>query len=167
MVMTVVQPTVPQRELKKRHFSLSGGSLLLALGLAAWEVYFFWGTEEHLIGLLEQYLGISSPLGIFTPDRLGFNMAWLIFFYLAYQLISIHFAVTHQEHQTVGVLDGLASVIPLLVAAIAIFDHAEVLKTFDRWEATVLLVLLSLADLIGGFAITIALSRRMIGFGGP
>jgi hypothetical protein len=146
----------PNRELKRRHFSLSGISVLLALGLAAWEGYFFWGAGGDLF----------ASLGIFTPDRLGFNMAWLVFFYLAYQLISIPFAMTYRE-KLVGVLDGLASVVPLLVAAVAMFGSPDLLKTSGRWEAAILLVLMSLADLIGGFAITLGLSRRTIGFGGP
>jgi len=142
------------------HFSLSGLSVLLALGLAAWEVYFFWGAGRNLLGSLD------GSLGIFTPDRLGFNMAWLVLVYLSYQLISIPFAMTYRE-QIIGVLDGLASVVPLLVAAVAMIGHPELLKTPGRWEAAVLLVLMSLADLIGGFAITIGLSRRTIGFGAP
>jgi hypothetical protein len=142
------------------HFSLSGLSVLLALGLAAWEVYFFWGAGRNLLGSLD------GSVGIFTPDRLGFNMAWLVLAYLSYQLISIPFAMTYRE-QIIGVLDGLASVVPLLVAAVAMIGHPELLKTSGRWEASILLVLMSLADLIGGFAITIGLSRRTIGFGAP
>jgi hypothetical protein len=142
------------------HFSLSGISVLLALGLAAWEVYFFWGAGRNLLGSLD------GSVGVFTPDRLGFNMAWLVLIYLSYQLISIPFAMTYRE-QIIGVLDGLASVVPLLVAAVAMIGHPELLKTSGRWEAAVLLVLMSLADLIGGFAITIGLSRRTIGFGSP
>jgi hypothetical protein len=145
---------------KVSHFSLSGLSVLLALGLAAWEVYFFWGAGRNLLGSLD------GAVGIFTPDRLGFNMAWLVLIYLSYQLISIPFAMTYRE-QIIGVLDGLASVVPLLVAAVAMIGHPELLQTSGRWEAAVLLVLMSLADLIGGFAITIGLSRRTIGFGAP
>jgi hypothetical protein len=145
---------------KVSHFSLSGISVLLALGLAAWEVYFFWGAGRNLLGSLD------GSVGVFTPDRLGFNMAWLVLIYLSYQLISIPFAMTYRE-QIIGVLDGLASVVPLLVAAVAMIGHPELLKTPGRWEAAVLLVLMSLADLIGGFAITIGLSRRTIGFGSP
>ena len=75
------------REVKRGHFSLSGISVLLALALAAWEVYFFWGAGRGLFGSLD------GSVGIFTPDRLGFNMAWLVLAYLAYQLISIPFAM--------------------------------------------------------------------------
>lgn len=141
------------------HFSLSGLSVLLALLLAIWEIYFFWGAGRNLFGL-------DETLGLFTPDRLGFNMAWLTLAYLGFQLISIPFAVTYRE-QIFGILDGLASVVPLLVAVVAIVGHPESLQTPARWEAAFLLVLVSLADLVGGFAITIGLSRRMIGFGAP
>ena len=140
--------------------SLSGLSVLMALALAAWEAYFFWGADRHLFGSLD------GTIGAFTPDRLGFNMAWLVLVYLSYQLISIPFGMTYRE-QIVGVLDGLASVVPLMVAAVAIIGHPELLKSPARWEASILLVLMSLADLIGGFAITIGLSRRTIGFGAP
>jgi hypothetical protein len=142
------------------HFSLSGISVLMALGLAAWEVYFFWGAGRNLLGPLD------GSIGLFTKDRLGFNMAWLVLAYLSYQLISIPFAMTYRE-QIIGVLDGLASVVPLLVAAVAMIGHPDLLGTWGRWEASILLVLMSLADLIGGFAITIGLSRRTIGFGAP
>jgi hypothetical protein len=143
----------------KGHLSLSGISVLFALALAVWEIYFFWGAGRSLLGL-------DDTLGVFTPERLGFNMAWLVFVYLTFQLISIPFALTPSEH-LVGVLDGLASVVPLIVAAVAIIGHPELLRTEGRWEAAVLLALISLADLIGGFAITIGLSRRTIGFGAP
>ena len=55
------------------HLSLSGISVLLALALALWEIYFFWGGGRNLLGL-------DGTLGAFTPNRLGFNMAWLVFF---------------------------------------------------------------------------------------
>jgi len=131
------------------HLSLSGISVLMALALAVWEVYFFWGAESN---------------GIFPPDRLGFNMAWLIFFYLSFQLVSIPFSIGYRE-QFVGVLDGLASVVPLVIACVAIVGHPELLGTPERWEAAILLLLVSAVDLVGGFAITIGLSRRTIGFG--
>jgi hypothetical protein len=153
MTAAVDQPN--QRVGQHHHMSLSGISVLLALALAVFEVYFFWGAGEN-----------GPELGLFGPDRLGFTMAWVVFFYLGFQLISIPFAMTYRE-QIVGVLDGLASVVPLLVAAVAIIGHPELLQTGPRWEAAILLLLCSLADLVGGFAITIGLSRRTIGFGAP
>jgi hypothetical protein len=142
------------------HVSLSGTSTLLALGLAVWEMYFFWEAGRGLFGPL------NGTLGLFTPDRLGFNMAWLVLLYLSFQLISIPFALAYRE-QFLGVLDGLASVVPLIVAAVAILGHPDLLKSEGRWEAAILLVLVNVADLVGGFAITIGLSRRVIGFGAP
>jgi len=67
--------------MRKFNLSVSGLSTTLAMGLALWEVYFFFlaGNTGRLAG----------TLGIFTPDRLGFNMAWLVLIYLSYQLISI------------------------------------------------------------------------------
>jgi hypothetical protein len=150
---------LPARRPNEGHFSLSSISVLMALGLAAWEVYFFWGADRDVFGL-------GGSLGFFTPDRLGFNMAWLVFFYLGFQLISIPFSMSYRQ-QFVGVLDGLASVVPLLIAAVAMIGHPELLKTAGRWEAAVLLILVSSADLVGGYAITVGLSRRTIGFGGP
>jgi hypothetical protein len=141
------------------HLPLSGLSVLLALLLAVWEIYFFWGAGRNLFGM-------DGTLGLFTPDRLGFNMAWLTLVYLGFQLISIPFAVTYRE-QIFGVLDGLASVVPLLVAVVAMVGHPDLLQTPARWEAAFLLVLMSSADLVGGFAITVGLSRRMIGLGAP
>jgi hypothetical protein len=65
--------------------SISGLSILLALLLVLWEVYFFGFAGDRLFGDLE------GKLGWFTPDRLGSNIAWLIWAYLSYQLISIRF----------------------------------------------------------------------------
>jgi hypothetical protein len=154
MTTAVDQPRVAPRH---HGVSLSGISILLALALTAFEIYFFWGVGENALGL-------NGPL--FGPDRLGFTMAWVVFIYLGVQLITIPFANSYRE-QFVGVLDGLASVVPLIVAAVAIVGHPELLQTEGRWEASILLLLCSLADLIGGFAITIGLSRRTVGFGAP
>jgi hypothetical protein len=155
--MTAVQPA---QEVKKGHFSLSGGSVVAAILLTLLEVYFFWFAGKDVLGSLD------GKLGLFTPDRLGFNMAWLVFAYLAFQLISIPFSMADREH-LIGIMDGLASVLPLVVAVVGIFERYETLKAGERWEAAVLLVLVSLADLIGGYSITLGLSRRTIGFGGP
>jgi hypothetical protein len=141
--------------------SLSGISVLLSLCLAVWEMYFFWEAGKGLFGPLH------GTLGLFTPDRLGFNMAWLALAYLSFQLISVPFAMAYREQTFLGVLDGLSSVVPLIVAAVAIAGHPELLKTEGRWEAAILLVCINLADLVGGFAITMGLSRRTVGFGAP
>ena len=52
----------------KINLSISGLSTTLAMLLALWEIYFFFFAGGG--GPLE------GTLGIFTPNRLGFNMAW-------------------------------------------------------------------------------------------
>ena len=64
----------------RRHLSISGLSIVFALLLALWEVYFFRFPGERLFESLDE------TFGWFTPDRLGFNMAWLVWAYLSYQL---------------------------------------------------------------------------------
>ena len=71
----------------RRSISIGGLSITFALLLALWEVYFFGFAGEHRLGSLD------GSLGWFTPDRLGFNMAWLAWGYLSFQLISIPFAL--------------------------------------------------------------------------
>jgi hypothetical protein len=63
----------------KLNLSVAGLSTSLAMLLALWEVYFFFFAGG--VGWLQ------GTLGLFTPDRLGFNIAWLTLIYLAYQLI--------------------------------------------------------------------------------
>ncbi len=74
-----------------RHLSVSGLSIMFALLLALWEVYFFGFAGEH---------------GLFTSERLGFNIAWLTWAYLSFQLISIPFALPTARTRFIGVLDG-------------------------------------------------------------
>jgi hypothetical protein len=51
----------------------SGLSILMALGLGLWEWYFYvYGGRWE------------GPLGWFTPDRLGFNLAWLALIYISF-----------------------------------------------------------------------------------
>ena len=95
----------------KLNLSVSGLSTSLAMGLALWEVYFFFlaGNTGRLDG----------TLGIFTPDRLGFNMAWLVLIYLSYQLISIPFslptaAVSRSHPEPAASIDGAVSRAALL-----------------------------------------------------
>ena len=144
--------------MRKFNLSVSGLSTTLAMGLALWEVYFFFfaGNTGRLAG----------TLGFFTPDRLGFNMAWLILVYLSYQLISIPFALPTAGHRFIGVVDGMASLVPLVVALVVLFGKSELLATEGRWEAAILLACVSMADLFGGYAFNIALSRRIFDIGG-
>src|SRR5205823_1377428 len=72
-----------------------------------WEWYFFFIVSppplEH----------VAARLGFFTPNRLGFNLAWLVAVYLTYQLISIPFALPAAKGRFLGVVDGMASLVPL------------------------------------------------------
>jgi hypothetical protein len=144
--------------MRKFNMSVSGLSTTLAMGLALWEVYFFFfaGSAGRLGG----------SLGLFTPDRLGFNMAWLVLVYLSYQLISIPFTLPTAGHRFIGVVDGMASLVPLVVALVVLFGKSELLNTEGRWEAAILLACVSMADLFGGYAFNIALSRRIFDVGG-
>ena len=144
--------------MRKFNMSVSGLSTSLAMGLALWEVYFFFfaGSAGRLGG----------TLGLFTPDRLGFNMAWLVLVYLSYQLISIPFTLPTAGHRFIGVIDGMASLVPLVIALVVLFGKSELLATEGRWEAAILLACVSMADLFGGYAFNIALSRRIFDVGG-
>jgi hypothetical protein len=130
----------------------------MALLLALWEVYFFFyaGSAGRMEG----------TLGWFTPDRLGFNMAWLTLVYLTYQLISIPFALPTAGSRFIGVVDGMASLVPLVIVFIVMFGRPQLLNTQGRWEAAFLLAGMSMVDLFGGYAFNIALSRRIFDVGG-
>src|SRR5689334_7326521 len=138
--------------MRRGHLSLAGMSILFALGLAAWEIYFFWyaGTLQSMTG----------SLGWFTQDRLGFNMAWLAAIYLTYQLISIPFSLPGTANRFLGVLDGMASLVPLAIVLIVVFGKPHLLDTAPRWEAALLLIFVTMVDLFGGYTFNIALSRR-------
>jgi hypothetical protein len=140
--------------MRKGGISVAGTSVLFALGLAAWEVYFFWfaGSFKHLEG----------TVGLFTPDRLGFNMAWLATAYLTFQLISIPFSLPTTTNRFIGVVDGMASLAPLAIVLIAVFGRSEAINTPQRWEAAFLLIFITLVDLFGGYTFNIALSRRIM-----
>src|SRR5688572_22793328 len=125
--------------MRKSHFSISGLSVLFALGLAAWEVYFFW-----FAGSLGR---AGGTLGLFTPDRLGFNLAWLAAGYLTFQLLSIPFAMPSAGTRFIGVVDGMASLVPLAVALVAVFGKPELIATPARWEAACLVIFITLVDL--------------------
>src|SRR2546423_12056034 len=51
--------------MRQGRFSIAGLSVLFALGLALWEVYFFWFAGS--------FPWLEAGL---TPERLGFQMAW-------------------------------------------------------------------------------------------
>ncbi len=138
--------------MRRTHFSVAGLSIMSALALAAWEVYFFWyAGSVH---------SVQGTLGLFTPDRLGFNMAWLAAIYLTYQLISIPFSLPSASNRFLGVVDGMASLVPLAVVLIVVFGKPQLLATEPRWEAAMLLIFITVVDLFGGYTFNIALSRR-------
>ena len=145
----------------RRSFSIGGLSITFALLLALWEVYFFGFAGEHRLGSLD------GSLGWFTPDRLGFNMAWLAWGYLSFQLISIPFALPASGSRFIGVIDGLASLVPLAVVLVVVFGRQNLLGTAPRWEAAILLIFVTATDLFGGYAFNIALSRRMFDISAP
>ena len=145
----------------RRSFSISGLSITFALLLSIWEVYFFGFAGEHRLGSLD------GSLGWFTLDRLGFNMAWLAWGYLSFQLISIPFALPASGSRFIGVIDGLASLVPLAVVLVVVFGRQNLLGTAPRWEAAILLIFVTATDLFGGYAFNIALSRRMFDISAP
>jgi hypothetical protein len=145
--------------MRRSNVSISSLSVLFALLLALWEVYFFGFAGEHMLGRLE------GTVGLFTPDRLGFNMAWLAWAYLSFQLISIPFALPGAGSRFIGVLDGMASLVPLAIALVVVFGKTNLLGTPQRWEAAILLILVTATDLFGGYAFNIALSRRTFDVG--
>jgi hypothetical protein len=135
--------------MRRSHLSVSGLSVFLAMALGLWEIYFFFlGGSGWLEG----------TLGYFTPDRLGFNMAWLILLYLSYQLVSIPFALPSAGARFIGIVDGMASLVPLVIVLVVLFGKSQLLNTPGRFEAALLLAGVSLADLFGGYAFNIALS---------
>jgi hypothetical protein len=138
--------------MRRGHISVAGLSVLFALGLAAWEVYFFWfgGALKHLE---------------FTAERHAFNMAWLCSIYLTYQLISIPFSLPSGANRFMGVIDGMASLVPLAVVVIVVFGKPELIGTPARWETAFLLIFVTLVDLFGGYTFNIALSRRTMDLG--
>ena len=89
--------------MRRGHLSVAGMSIIFALGLAAWEVYFFWYP-----GSLRN---VGWNLGWFTPDRLGFNMAWLAAIYLRVrpELAESGGIVSSEMKDSEYVLDGVCS----------------------------------------------------------
>jgi hypothetical protein len=143
--------------MRRGHISIAGLSVLFALGLAVWEVYFFWFAGS--------FKSVNGMLGLFTGERLGFNMAWLCAIYLTYQLISIPFSLPSGANRFMGVVDGMASLVPLAIVVIVVFGKPELLSTPQRWETAFLLIFITLVDIFGGYTFNIALSRRTMDVG--
>ena len=136
--------------------SLSGLSIAFALGLAVWEWYFFFVVSPTPLE------NVAARLGVFTPTRLGLNLAWLVVVYLTYQLLSIPFTLPAARGRFIGVVDGMASLVPLAVVLVVVFGKPHLLGTPERWETAILLMVVTAVDLFGGYAFNIALSRRMV-----
>jgi hypothetical protein len=134
-------------------------SVLFALALAVWEIYFFWFAGS--------FKSLEGSLGLFTTDRLGLNLAWLVSIYLTFQLLSIPFSLPTAANRFIGVVDGMASLIPLAVVLVVVFGKPQLLGTGQRWEAAFLLIFVTLVDLFGGYAFNIALSRRIMDVAAP
>jgi hypothetical protein len=134
------------------NLSISGISIGMAVALAIWEVLFF-------------FFGWDGFLAYVFPNRLGFQLAWMAAIYLSFQLVSIPFALRAAKGRFIGIIDGIASLLPLLIVVVVIFGKPQLLNSPDRWEAAFLLMLVTLTDLFGGYAFNIALSRRMVDFG--
>ncbi len=146
---------------RKFPLSLSGLSIAFALGLALWEWYFFFVVSPPPLE------NVAARLGVFTPTRLGFNLAWLGVVYLTYQLISIPFALPAARGRFIGVVDGMASLVPLAVVLVVVFGKPYLLSTPERWETAFLLMFVNVVDLFGGYAFNIALSRRIFDVNPP
>jgi hypothetical protein len=136
----------------KLNLSIGGLSIAMAVALAIWEVLFF-------------FFGWEGFLGFAFRNRLGFQLAWMAAVYLSFQLVSIPFALRASKGRFIGIIDGIASLLPLLIVVVVIFGRSQLLNTSDRWEAALLLMLVTLTDLFGGYAFNIALSRRMVDIG--
>ena len=141
-----------EAEMTKFNLSISGLSIGMAVALAIWEALFF-------------FLGWEGFFSMASANRLGFLLAWITTIYLSFQLVSIPFALRASKGRFIGVVDGIASLLPLLIVVVVIFGKPHLLNTPERWEAALLLMLVTLTDLFGGYAFNIALSRRMFDVG--
>jgi hypothetical protein len=136
--------------------SLSMLSVLAAVGLALWEIYFFWASGHGALGPLD------GSVGFFSEQRTGINLAWLVMAYLSFQLISIPFSSAGSAGRFIGAIDAMASLLPLMVVVIVLFGQHDLLQTSERWETAIILFCVSIVDLIGGYIFNIALSRRTV-----
>ena len=81
--------------------------------------------------------------------------------YLTFQLLSHSLQpAVRRPTRFVGVVDGMASLVPLAIVLIVVFGKPHLLDTEQRWEAAFLLIFVTMVDLFGGYTFNIALSRR-------
>ena len=109
---------------------------------------------------------MEGSVGLFTPDRLGFNLAWLGAIYLTFQLLSIPFALPTggnpirrrgRRHGLAGAARGRAG------GGVRQARAASARRS--AWEAAFLLIFMTMVDLFGGYMFNIALSRRTMDVG--
>ena len=63
---------------------------------------------------------------------MGLELAWITLIYLSFQLVSIPFAMGATGDRFIGILDEMASLVPLGVTRIVIFGKLEYLDTPER-----------------------------------
>jgi hypothetical protein len=56
----------------------------------------------------------------------------------------------------------MASLLPLAVVLVVVFGKPYRLGSPERWETAILLMVVTVVDVFGGYAFHIALSRRMV-----
>ena len=66
-----------------------------------------------------------------------------------------------QRERFIGVVTGMASLVPLAVVLVVVFGKPCLLGTPERWETAILPPCVTAVDLFGGYAFNIALSRRI------
>ena len=81
-------------------------------------------------------------------NGLGFG---LDHFHLSFVPIGIYlFVIGASRDRFIGVLDGMASLVPLGVTLVVIFGKPEYLDTLEKWEAAFLFLCVTATDLFGG-----------------
>jgi len=61
----------------------------------------------------------------------------------------------------------MASLVPLAVVLVVVFGKSYLLGTSERWETAILLMVVNVVDVFGGYAFNIALSRRIVDVNPP
>src|SRR5262249_52215461 len=144
--------------MRQGRLSLAGLSVLFALGLALWEVYFFWFAGS--------FPSVNGMLGLFTAERLGFNLGGLAAVFLTVQLTSVPFPLASAPRRLLrggGGRGPVAAARGRVLPGVRdpdLFGKPHLIGTEPRWEAAFLLIFITLVDLFGGYTFNIALSRR-------
>ena len=138
--------------MRRAVYPLPAPSILFALGLALWEVYFFW-----FAGSLPEVAGRSA-----CSRRSGWASTWRGSprSISRFQLISIPFALPSASDRFIGVVDGMASLVPLAVVLIVVFGKPHLIGSPAALGGGVPAHLHHHVDLFGGYTFNLALSRR-------